>query len=66
MRSLPLLLLLLLLSTPATAQRVYIAPIADFAIGDAGPTRFEYITHLREQEACETVRATSRQELADL
>ena len=65
MRFLSLLLLLLVLPTPATAQRVYISPIADFAIGDAGPTRFEYITHLRAQQACQTVRATSRRELAN-
>ena len=65
MRFLSLLLLAPLLSTPATAQRLYIAPIADFAIGDAGPTRFEYITHLDQQEACQTVSATNQRELAD-
>ena len=65
MRFLSLLLLLLLMPIPATAQRVYIAPVSDFALGDAGPTRFEYLTEFRRQEACQTVHPTNRRDQAD-
>ena len=50
---------------PGGAQRVYIAPISDFAVGDVGPTRFEYITHFGRQEPCETIAPTSRRAQAD-
>ena len=44
--------------------RVYVAPIADFALGDDGPTRHEYIMHLRRAE-CRGIIPTSKEAVAD-
>jgi hypothetical protein len=55
-------------SPPATTAqeplRVFIAPIADFALGDAGPTRYEYINWLSQQE-CTGLVPIAREALAD-
>ena len=55
-------------SPPATTAqeplRVFVAPIADFALGDEGPTRYEYITGLSQQE-CTGIVPTAREDLAD-
>ena len=65
-RRITLVLAIMVAFTPeAAAQSVFIAPISDFAVGDVGPTRFEYITHFDEQESCATVTVTNRQERAD-
>ena len=55
----------LCIAPAASAQRVYIAPVSDFALGDAGPTRFEYLTEFGRQEACQTVHPTNRRDQAD-
>ena len=65
MRALTLIAVLAFAPSAADAQRLYIVPIADFAVGDVGPTRFEYITHFREQESCATITITNRQQAAD-
>ena len=61
-------LVLLLLSpvTPAAQgqYRVFVAPIADFALGDDGPTRHEYVMHFQRRE-CNGIVPTSREDLAD-
>ena len=48
-----------------SAQTLFVAPIADFALGDDGPTRYEYITNLGRHSECETVTPVAREELAD-
>ena len=61
------LCLLLALSLAPAAQwqyRVFVAPIADFALGDDGPTRHEYVMHFRRGE-CDGIVPTSREDLAD-
>ena len=66
MRTITAVVVSIALFAPAAgAQRVYIAPISDFAVGDAGPTRYEYITELGRQESCETVSPTNRRDYAD-
>ena len=44
--------------------RVFVAPITDFALGDDGPTRHEYVTHFERRE-CSGIVPTSREDLAD-
>ena len=44
--------------------RVFVAPIADFALGDDGPTRHEYVMHFQRRE-CRGIVPTSREDLAD-
>ena len=61
------LVLLSLLSVSPAAQgqyRVFVAPIADFALGDDGPTRHEYVTNFQRRE-CNGIVPTSREDLAD-
>ena len=62
----PFIIAVVLLASPAVAdaQRVYMAPITDFAVGDVGPTRFEYITHFNEQESCASITLTNIQDRA--
>ena len=48
-----------------SAQTLYVAPIADFALGDDGPTRYEYIMNLGDRGECDTVVPVAREELAD-
>ncbi len=48
-----------------SAQTLFVAPIADFALGDDGPTRYEYIMNLGSRSECETVVPVAREELAD-
>ena len=57
---------LFLLSVVPAAQaqyRVFVAPIADFALGDDGPTRHEYVMHFERRE-CNGIVPTSREDLA--
>ena len=53
---------------PATVARerirVFVAPIADFALGQEGPTRYEYVSWLSQQE-CVGIVPTAREDLAD-
>lgn len=61
------LISLLLLSAGPAAQgqyRVFVAPITDFALGDDGPTRHEYVMHFQRRE-CNGIVPTSREDLAD-
>ena len=48
-----------------SAQTLFVAPIADFALGDDGPTRYEYIMNLGDRSECDTVVPVAREELAD-
>ena len=48
-----------------SAQTLFVAPIADFALGDDGPTRYEYIMNLGDRRECDTVVPVAREELAD-
>ena len=48
-----------------SAQTLFVAPIADFALGDDGPTRYEYIMNLGGRSECDTVVPVAREELAD-
>ena len=48
-----------------SAQTLFVAPIADFALGDDGPTRYEYIMNLGDRGECDTVVPVAREELAD-
>ena len=48
-----------------SAQTLFVAPIADFALGDDGPTRYEYIMNLGQRGECDTVVPVAREELAD-
>ncbi len=61
------LIALFVLSAAPAAQgryRVFVAPIADFALGDDGPTRHEYVMHFQRRE-CNGIVPTSREDLAD-
>ena len=42
----------------------FVAPIADFALGDDGPTRHEYVMHFERRE-CNGIVPTSKEDLAD-
>lgn len=48
-----------------SAQTLFVAPIADFALGEDGPTRYEYIMNLGDRGECDTVVPVAREELAD-
>ena len=48
-----------------SAQTLFVAPISDFALGDDGPTRYEYIMNLGDRGECDTVVPVAREELAD-
>ena len=61
------LVVLSVLSAAPAAQapyRVFVAPIADFALGDDGPTRYEYVMHFQRRE-CTGIVPTSREDIAD-
>ena len=46
-------------------QKLFVAPIADFALGDDGPTRHEYITNLDRRRECDPITPVAREDLAD-
>ena len=48
-----------------SAQTLFVAPISDFALGEDGPTRYEYIMNLGDRSECDTVVPVAREELAD-
>ena len=64
-RMMPIAVLVAACVPHLSAQTLFVAPIADFALGDDGPTRYEYIMNLGDRGECDTVVPVAREELAD-